>query len=89
MPRGSTAPPAATTLAHSRTRQPNDLEDPRAVTHDGDMTDPTDLSTRAAALSARLGVSRTAAEVTLDAHVIDLHIDTLIPPNRTLKALRG
>jgi membrane dipeptidase len=44
------------------------------------MTDPTDLSTRAAALSARLGVSRTAAELTLDAHVIDLHIDTLIPP---------
>ena len=44
------------------------------------MTDPTDLSTRAAALSARLGVSRAAAELTLDAHVIDLHIDTLIPP---------
>ena len=44
------------------------------------MTDPTDLSTRAAALSARLGVSHAAAELTLDAHVIDLHIDTLIPP---------
>ena len=43
------------------------------MTHDGDMTDPTDLSTRAAALSARLGVSHAAAELTLDAHVIDLH----------------